>query len=97
MQVVSDKNFSVGFNRIYDISLALGLRRLLKKYKDVFVGAAKLDLAKALKCWSIRAFDDHITRRTFDWPSVDAYYAGRLLLSATSSCCTGIILCNESS
>ena len=77
MQVISDKNFSIGFNRIYDISLALGLRRLLKKYKDAFEGASHLDLQGGLSCWSIRAFDDAITRRTFKWKSVDEYYAGK--------------------
>ena len=28
---------------------------------------------------TIRAFDDAITRVSFDWPSVDAYYAGKNL------------------
>ena len=77
----SDKNFSNGFNRIYDISLALGLRKLLRLHSAAFEGHDHVDLEGGLKCWSIRAFDDAITRRTFNWPSVDAYYAGKHHLS----------------
>jgi predicted alpha/beta-fold hydrolase len=35
----------------------------------------RLEKEKALKAKTIREFDDAITRISFDWPSVDEYYA----------------------
>jgi len=79
MQVMSDKNFHVGFNRIYDVSLALSLRRLFKQHSANFQGlGGEWKPEQAATCWSVRQFDDAITRVCFGWPSVDAYYAGEL-------------------
>ena len=76
-QVICDDNFHKGFNRIYDISLALSLRRLFHKYSDQFRNlGGDWNTELAGKCWSIREFDDGITRVCFGWPSVDAYYEG---------------------
>lgn len=83
MQVLSDQNFHVGFNRIYDVSLALSLRRIFKRHARLFEGVSgEYKPEQAATCWSIREFDDAITRVSFGWPSVDAYYAGWLALSS---------------
>ena len=78
LQVICDDNFHRGFNRIYDVSLALSLRRLFIKYSDQFRNlGGEWNTELAAKCWSIREFDDGITRVCFGWPSVDAYYEGQ--------------------
>ena len=79
MQVTCDENFKLGFNRVYDKNLANGLRRIYKSHEHLFEaledkGNYQLDLAANSK--TIRDFDDAITRVSFGWPSVDAYYAG---------------------
>lgn len=79
MQVTCDNNFHVGFNRIYDRNLAHSLRNIYKQHEHLFDGIGgdyQLDLAA--NCDSIRDFDDAITRVSFGWPSVDAYYAGEV-------------------
>ena len=82
-QVICDDNFHHGFNRIYDISLALSLRRLFIKYSDQFCNlGGEWNTPLAAKCWSIREFDDAITRVCFGWPSVEAYYEGKRNLTA---------------
>ena len=81
LQVICDDNFHKGFNRIYDVSLALSLRRLFLKYSDQFQNlGGEWNTELAASCWSIREFDDAITRVCFKWPSVDAYYAGEFKL-----------------
>ncbi len=72
-----DDNFHVGFNRIYDRNLAASLCNIYKRHEHLFEGIGgdyQLDLAADSK--TIRDFDDAITRVSFGWPSVDAYYAG---------------------
>ncbi|EIE22712.1 AB-hydrolase YheT [Coccomyxa subellipsoidea C-169] len=75
--VMCDDNFHVGFNRIYDRNLAASLCNIYKRHEHLFEGIGgdyQLDLAA--NCKTIRDFDDAITRVSFGWPSVDAYYAG---------------------
>jgi len=84
MQVTCDENFKIGFNRVYDRNLANGLRKIYKSHEHLFEGlqdkgAYQLDLAA--NCKTIRDFDDAITRVSFGWPSVDAYYAGETPVS----------------
>lgn len=84
MQVTCDENFKIGFNRVYDRNLANGLRKIYKTHEHLFEGlqdkgAYQLDLAA--NCKTIRDFDDAITRVSFGWPSVDAYYAGETPVS----------------
>lgn len=79
VQVTCDENFKLGFNRVYDKNLANGLRRIYKRHEHLFEalqdkGNYQLELAANSK--TIRDFDDAITRVSFGWPSVDAYYAG---------------------
>ena len=66
VQAVSDDNFHVGFNNIYDKNLARSLRNIFKKHAHLFKGLEdKYDLDLAANCTTIRGFDDAITRRTF--------------------------------
>lgn len=66
MQAISDDNFHVGFNNIYDKNLARSLRNIFKKHAHLFKGLEdKYDLDLAANCTTIRGFDDAITRRTF--------------------------------
>lgn len=74
---VSDKNFEKGFNRVYDVNLANSLRNIFKKHQHLFKGIVGLyDPERAANAKTIRDFDDAITRVSFGFPSVDAYYAG---------------------
>lgn len=66
LQAISDDNFHIGFNKIYDKNLARSLRTIFKKHSHLFKGLEdKYDLDLANTCTSIREFDDAITRRTF--------------------------------
>ena len=66
LQAISDDNFHVGFNKIYDKNLARSLRNIVKRHAHLFRGLEdKYDLELASRCTSIREFDDAITRRTF--------------------------------
>lgn len=72
-----DENFKLGFNRIYDRNLARGLRNIYRRHEHLFEGIqGEYQLDLAANCQTIRDFDDAITRVSFGWPSVDAYYAG---------------------
>lgn len=74
---ISDKNFSQGFNKIYDWNLARSLRNIYRSHMHLFEGlGGKYNLQLAGNAKTIRDFDDAITRVSFDWPSVDAYYEG---------------------
>ena len=78
---------SLGFNRVYDKNLANGLRRIYKSHEHLFEaledkGNYQLELAANSK--TIRDFDDAITRVSFGWPSVDAYYAGEAFRQSLS-------------
>ncbi len=69
----------MGFNRIYDRNLARGLARIYRSHAHLFEGVVDeppYQLGLAASCSTIREFDDALTRVTFGWPSVDAYYAG---------------------
>ncbi|KAK9862037.1 hypothetical protein WJX84_009827 [Apatococcus fuscideae] len=75
--VRADQNFHVGFNRIYDASLASALRKIFAKHGHLFQNTGKpFNTQLAANCRSIREFDDAVTRVSFNWPDVDAYYRG---------------------
>lgn len=66
LQAISDDNFHVGFNRIYDVNLARSLGKIFKRHAHLFKGLeGKYDLKMAENAKSIREFDDAITRVTF--------------------------------
>ncbi|KAK9851534.1 hypothetical protein WJX84_003856 [Apatococcus fuscideae] len=75
--VVADQNFHIGFNRIYDWSLANGLRQIFAKHSHLFYNSDKpFKPELAANCKSIRDFDEAVTSVQFGWPTVDTYYAG---------------------
>ena len=77
VQVRADQNFHVGFNRIYDASLASALRKIFAKHGHLFQNTGKpFNTQLAANCRSIREFDDAVTRVSFNWFDVDAYYRG---------------------
>ncbi|CAG9467412.1 unnamed protein product [Pedinophyceae sp. YPF-701] len=75
--VVADRNFNRGFNNIYNWNLAKALRKIFRKHAALFteIGGEYQEM-HAASAKTIRDFDDAITRVSFGWPSVDAYYAG---------------------
>lgn len=78
---LSDANFERGFNRVYDFNLARSLRTIFAEHAHLWEqdgkgGGGLFDPQRAKAAKTIRDFDDAITRVSFGWPSVDAYYAG---------------------
>lgn len=79
---LSDANFHKGFNRIYDWNLARSLNRIYSQHHHLFEKEAAAPGGRpyradfAIQAETIRDFDDAITRVSFNWPDVDAYYAG---------------------
>ena len=62
---------------IYDHNLAKSLRNIFMRHAHLFDGiGGDYQPELAANCRTIREFDDAITRVSFGWPSVDAYYAG---------------------
>ena len=62
---------------MYNHNLARGLRTIFKRHEALFEGiGGEYQPELAANCRTIRDFDDAITRVSFGWPSVDAYYAG---------------------
>ena len=72
----ADAAFQHGFNRIYDYNLGANLRRIFLQHASLWTGVGPpFDTARAKTAKTIRDFDDAITRVSFGFPSVDAYYA----------------------
>ncbi|KAL6748722.1 Alpha/Beta hydrolase protein [Haematococcus lacustris] len=74
---ISNANLRRGFNKIYDINLGNGLRRIHSKHLLLWNGIQppfRPDLAA--RCRNIREFDEALTIHSFGWPTVEAYYAG---------------------
>lgn len=87
LQAISDDNFHVGFNKIYDVNLARSLRNIFKSHAHLFKGLeGKYDLKMAENATSIREFDDAITRVTFGNASHSTQIQGSLLVMQL--CCT---------
>ncbi|KAI9092336.1 hypothetical protein K1719_027836 [Acacia pycnantha] len=74
--VFTDDNFHKGFNNVYDMALAKGLRKNFKKHALLFEdisGEYNIELVKNAK--SIREYDEGLTRVSFGFKSVDEYYS----------------------
>ena len=70
---------------IYDRNLAKSLRNIFMRHAHLFDGiGGEFQPELAANCRTIRDFDDAITRVSFGWPNVDAYYAG----SGSDQVCT---------
>lgn len=73
---------------IYDRNLAKSLRNIFMRHAHLFDGiGGDFQPELVAKCRTIRDFDDAITRVSFGWPSVDAYYAGSGS-DQVSACCS---------
>eukprot|EP00238_Polyblepharides_amylifera_P001392 CAMPEP_0196571718 /NCGR_PEP_ID=MMETSP1081-20130531/1844_1 /TAXON_ID=36882 /ORGANISM="Pyramimonas amylifera, Strain CCMP720" /LENGTH=434 /DNA_ID=CAMNT_0041888759 /DNA_START=318 /DNA_END=1622 /DNA_ORIENTATION=- len=74
--VLCNKAFEKGFSRLYDFKLARKLSSIMGQHRMLFEGMEDMgfDVAGSVKCDTIREFDDRITRISFGFPSVDAYY-----------------------
>ena len=62
------------FGKVYSQAMAKNMRKLFAPHENLFAGLPKYnpELVKAAK--TVRDFDEAITRVTFGFPSVDAYY-----------------------
>jgi len=62
------------FGKIYSQAMAKNMRKLFAPHENLFAGLPKYkpELVKSAK--TVRDFDEAITRVTFGFPSVDAYY-----------------------
>ncbi len=60
--------------RVYSRSMGAGLRRNFMPHAPLFAGLPRFDAAAAAACATVRQFDEAITRRSFGFPTVDAYY-----------------------
>jgi predicted alpha/beta-fold hydrolase len=54
--------------------MGAGLRRIFAPHAALFVGLPRYDAAAAASCSTVREFDEAVTRRSFGFPTVDAYY-----------------------
>ena len=73
--VMCDQALEHGMGRVYSRSMGNGMRRLFTPHAALFRGSARFDTDMAAAATSVRDFDEAITRRSFGFPSVDAYYA----------------------
>lgn len=73
---LSDKNFQKGFNRVYDYKLGRTLSGMFKKHIHLFDGMEKQGFKPqiAANAYTIRDFDEAVTRVSFGFNSVDEYY-----------------------
>lgn len=73
---LSDRNFQNGFNRIYDFKLGSTLSKMFKKHMHLFDGLEHQGFKPriAAQAYTIRDFDDAVTRVSFGFDSVDEYY-----------------------
>jgi predicted alpha/beta-fold hydrolase len=64
-----------GMGRVYSRSMGKGLRKIFTPHAHLFDASTPVDAAAALRCSTVRGFDDAVTRRSFGFASVDDYYA----------------------
>lgn len=70
-----DENLQSGFfGKIYSKSMANNMRTLFEPHKHLFQGLREYEPALVRKARTVRDFDEAITRVTFGFESVDAYY-----------------------
>ena len=70
-----DENLQKGFwGKLYSKSMANNMRKLFEPHKHLFQGLREYEPALVRKARTVRDFDEAITRVTFGFSSVDAYY-----------------------
>ncbi|GJP54053.1 hypothetical protein CLOM_g13169 [Closterium sp. NIES-68] len=73
--VLADKNFHIGFNNFYDQRLGSTLRGIYAGHASLFEGlGGEYDIELVARAKTVRDFDVGLTRVSFGYPSVDAYY-----------------------
>jgi hypothetical protein len=65
---------STFMGRIYSRSMGAGLRRVFAPHAALFAEHPSVDASGTAAAQSVRQFDECMTRRTFGFDSVDAYY-----------------------
>ena len=62
------------FGKIYSRAMASNMRKLFAPHENLFAGLPKYKPELVKRAKTVRDFDEAITRVTFGFPSVDAYY-----------------------
>jgi hypothetical protein len=62
------------FGTLYSTSMAKNMRKLFEPHASLFTGLPNYDLGLVAAATTVRDFDEAVTRVTFGFPSVDAYY-----------------------
>jgi len=62
------------FGTLYSRSMAANMRKLFAPHAHLFAGLPGYDRALVERAKTVRDFDEAVTRVTFGFPSVDAYY-----------------------
>ncbi len=65
---------STAMGRAYSRSMGAGLRRIFTPHAALFAGLEHVDAPGTAAAQTVREFDECMTRRTFGFESVDAYY-----------------------
>ena len=65
---------ATALGRVYSRSMGASLRRVFAPHEALFRGLDHIDVAGTSAAQTVRQFDEAMTRRTFGFPSVDAYY-----------------------
>lgn len=74
---VGDRALKKGVARIYDRNLGSGLSRIFRQHAHLFEDIeGEYEPELAMNARTVRDFDSAITRVSFGWKSVDAYYEG---------------------
>ena len=62
------------FGAVYSRSMAANMRKLFAPHAHLFAGLPNYDRTRVESAKTVRDFDEAVTRVTFGFPSVDAYY-----------------------
>ncbi|CAI7800401.1 unnamed protein product [Closterium sp. NIES-53] len=74
--VLADRNFHIGFNNFYDQRLGSTLRGIYANHAPLFEGlGGEYDIDLVARAKTVRDFDVGLTRVSFGYPTVDAYYS----------------------
>ncbi|CAI5534827.1 unnamed protein product [Closterium sp. Naga37s-1] len=74
--LLADRNFHIGFNNFYDQRLGSTLRGIYANHAPLFEGlGGEYDIELVARAKTVRDFDVGLTRVSFGYPTVDAYYS----------------------
>ena len=69
-----DRALETGMGPVYSRSMGRSLAALATPHAALFAGSTVVDAAGLASARTVREFDEAITRRSFGFPTVDAYY-----------------------